>query len=50
MNYSAAVIPVTKADKSIDLVDSTYEPIDDYDLTNWIACKIPAPKRNCTHA
>jgi hypothetical protein len=39
MNYSAAVIPVTKADKKIDVVDHAYQPIDENDRTNWVACK-----------
>ncbi|KAK4205074.1 Acetamidase [Triangularia verruculosa] len=37
MNYSAAVIPVTKADKSIDVPDITYEPLNDVDKKNWEA-------------
>jgi amidase len=39
LNYSAAVIPVTKADKSVDTVDATYKPINDLDRKNWDACK-----------
>ncbi|KAK3944398.1 Acetamidase [Diplogelasinospora grovesii] len=37
LNYSAAVIPVTKADKNIDVVDPTYKPVDDFDRMNWDA-------------
>ncbi|GAB1318531.1 amidase [Madurella fahalii] len=37
MNYSAAVIPVTKADKHIDLVDDSYEPLSPDDMLNWQA-------------
>jgi amidase len=40
LNYSAAVIPVTKADRNIDVVDHTYQPIGDEDRKNWIACRI----------
>ncbi len=39
MNYSAVVIPVTKADKNIDLVDRTYQPADGDDKKNWNGCK-----------
>lgn len=38
MNYSAAVIPVTKADKSVDLVDDSYQPLSEIDKLNWDAC------------
>ncbi|KAB5554879.1 amidase signature domain-containing protein [Coniochaeta sp. 2T2.1] len=37
LNYSAAVIPVTKADQSVDTVDTTYEPRNDIDRLNWDA-------------
>ncbi|KXX77504.1 Acetamidase [Madurella mycetomatis] len=37
MNYSAAVIPVTKADKRIDLFDSSYQPLNEVDKLNWEA-------------
>ena len=39
LDYSVAVIPVTKADKSIDLFDHSYEPLNDKDRNNWLACK-----------
>jgi len=39
LNYSAAVIPVTKADKSLDIVDLSYQPISDQDKANWEACE-----------
>ena len=39
MNYSAVVIPVTVADKTVDLVDNTYKPISEADERNWNACK-----------
>ena len=38
MNYSAAVIPVTKADKAIDAVDDSYRPLSAVDKLNWDAC------------
>lgn len=41
MDFSVAVIPVTKADKSIDLFDREYEPLNDADRQNWEACKQP---------
>ncbi|KAI9778891.1 MAG: hypothetical protein M1839_007854 [Geoglossum umbratile] len=38
LDYSAAAIPVTKADKNIDLFDSEYKPLnDDLDRLNWEA-------------
>ncbi len=48
MDYSAAVIPVTKADKRIDLFNSDYHPLNGLDQKNWEACKynsrnIPVP-------
>ena len=39
MSYSAVVIPVTVADKRIDLIDDTYTPISEMDEKNWNACK-----------
>jgi amidase len=38
LNYSAAVIPVTKADKAVDLIDNSYQPLNDIDKLNWDAC------------
>ena len=35
MDYSVAVIPVTKADKSIDSFDTEYAPLNDVDKMNW---------------
>lgn len=35
MDYSVAVIPVTKADKSIDLFDNDYAPLNEVDKMNW---------------
>lgn len=39
MDYSVAVIPVTKADKSLDLFDHDYQPLNETDRKNWEACK-----------
>jgi amidase len=39
MDYSAAVIPVTKASKIIDKFDKEYEPLNAVDRKNWEACK-----------
>ncbi len=38
MNYSAAVIPVTKADKAVDVADESYRPLSAVDKQNWDAC------------
>ena len=35
LDYSAAVIPVTMADKSVDLNDPNYAPLNDLDAKNW---------------
>ncbi|KAI1268908.1 amidase signature domain-containing protein [Xylariaceae sp. FL1019] len=37
LNYSVAVIPVTRADKDIDVVDGSYHPSNDLDKKNWEA-------------
>ncbi|MCJ1377476.1 hypothetical protein MMC17_000571 [Xylographa soralifera] len=37
MNYSACVIPVTKANKNIDVFDHDYKPLNDTDRKNWEA-------------
>lgn len=39
MDYSAAVIPVTTADKSVDTFDHGYQPLNEVDRKNWEACK-----------
>lgn len=39
MNYSAVVIPVTKADKEVDVLDDAYQPSSEFDRKNWMACK-----------
>jgi hypothetical protein len=44
LNYTAAVIPVTKADESVDILDNTYQPISDLDRANWDACKYLLPE------
>ncbi|KAI4088881.1 MAG: hypothetical protein LQ344_005767 [Seirophora lacunosa] len=37
MDYSAAVIPVTRADKSVDVFDHAYQPLNEVDRKNWEA-------------
>jgi amidase len=39
MDYSAIVIPVTKADKSIDIIDPCFSAENDLDALNWEACR-----------
>ena len=39
MDYSVAVIPVTKADKLVDVFDNDYQPMNETDRKNWEACK-----------
>jgi amidase len=35
LDYSAAVIPVTNADKEVDLADASHVPLNDLDGLNW---------------
>ena len=35
LDNSVAVVPVTTADKSVDVFDETYEPLNDLDAQNW---------------
>ncbi|KAL8885963.1 MAG: hypothetical protein Q9215_006264 [Flavoplaca cf. flavocitrina] len=37
LDYSAAVIPVTRADKSVDTIDHDYQPLNEVDRKNWEA-------------
>ena len=39
MDYSAVVIPVTKADKAVDKADPDHVPLNDLDKLNWEAFK-----------
>lgn len=43
MDYSVVVIPVTKANKSIDKADPSYKPLNDVDAKNWKACQYCLP-------
>jgi hypothetical protein len=43
MDYSVIVLPVTKADKTVDTADLSYEPLNDVDELNWKACKFCNP-------
>lgn len=40
MNYSVVVIPVTTADKTVDLPDPSFVPLGPEDTRNWEACKL----------
>lgn len=40
MDFSAAVIPVTIADKAVDKFDYDYQPLNESDRKNWKACKL----------
>ena len=43
LNYSAVVVPVTVANKAVDIIDGKYEPVSEVDRMNWEACKfLPA--------
>jgi len=39
LDYTAAVLPVTKVDKAIDVVDKSFKPKNDDDKKNYEACK-----------
>ena len=43
LDYSAAVLPVTIADKSVDVVDEGYQAIGDNDEMIWKLCEFPFP-------
>lgn len=51
LDYSVAVIPVTKVDKSIDLFDNDYAPLNEVDRMNWQSCKSISriPFRSCNY-
>ncbi|KAK5454293.1 hypothetical protein LTS15_006293 [Exophiala xenobiotica] len=35
LDYSAAVVPVTRADRNVDIFDESYKPFNDLDEKNW---------------
>jgi amidase len=39
LDYTNVVIPVTNADRKIDVFDHDYTPLNDKDKKNWLACK-----------
>lgn len=39
LDYSAAVLPVTLADKNVDVVDKGYKPLSPQDEKVWEACE-----------
>lgn len=39
LDYTAAVLPVTKVDKTIDVVDTNYKPLSDLDKKVQDTCK-----------
>lgn len=43
LDYSAVVIPVTKANASIDKADPNYMPLNETDEKNWNACMATSP-------
>ncbi len=45
MDYSAAVIPVTKANKKVDTFNTDYQPMNEVDQKNWEACEYPHDAR-----
>ena len=45
MDFSAVVVPVTRADKILDQAEPDYVPLSDLDKLNWDACKYPFLRR-----
>ena len=41
LDYSATVIPVTTADKNIDIFDEKYKPLDETAEKVWKCCMSP---------
>jgi amidase len=39
LDYSACVIPVTRADKNVDVADPNHKALGDLDQKNWDACE-----------
>lgn len=50
LDYSVIVIPVTKADQSIDKANPNYKPLNDVDAKNWKACESAKHPRHQTEA
>lgn len=48
LNYSVCVIPVSTANKDIDLFDKGYRPLNETDRKNWEACKLRISKIKMT--
>ncbi|MCJ1270630.1 hypothetical protein MMC22_010527 [Lobaria immixta] len=47
LNYSVCVIPVSTANKDIDVIDKGYRPLNENDRKNWEACKSRFEKAGC---
>lgn len=41
LDYSVVVIPVTTANKTVDVFNHEYEPLNEVDRKNWQGCKYP---------
>lgn len=46
LNYSVCVIPVSTANKDIDVFDKDYRPLNETDRKNWEACKSRFSKKD----
>ena len=44
LDYTASVFPVTKVDKSIDLADDAYKPLNELDKKVQDSCKFASQK------
>ncbi len=43
LDYSAAVLPVTLANKNVDVIDKGYKPLSPQDEKVWEACELLIP-------
>lgn len=43
LDYTSVVVPVTEADKKIDVADSAYQPLDEVDKECYESCKYFKP-------
>lgn len=39
LDFTSAVLPVTKADKNVDVAHGDFKPLTPNDEVNWRACK-----------
>lgn len=40
LDCTTVVIPVTKTSKELDIMDPSYQPLNEVDKWNWLACQL----------